>query len=133
MLCSAALAALGLGTAGCAGAESQSSGDAAPSTPIDLGSADAVPVGGAKLYAEEQILVSQPGKGEFKAFSAVCTHQGAKLSKVENGTADCPLHGSRFSVETGEVEHGPATAPLPEIPVDVTEDGKLVTDPGKAG
>ncbi|MFP5347075.1 MAG: Rieske 2Fe-2S domain-containing protein, partial [Actinomycetes bacterium] len=29
----------------------------------------------------------------------------------------CPSHGSRFNAATGAVEKGPATSPLPAVPV----------------
>lgn len=123
VLCGAALAALGLTAAACG--EEDSADAAGPDKPVDLGEATAVPLGGAKLYPEQKVLVSQPEKGDFKGFSAVCTHQGGLLGKVEGEVAVCPLHGSRFHVDTGEVAHGPATEALPSVPVKV-ERGKLV-------
>ncbi|RCG16723.1 Rieske (2Fe-2S) protein [Streptomyces reniochalinae] len=126
MLCGAALAALGLTAAACGGAGSDDA--EGPEKPVDLGEAEAVPVGGAKLYPEQKMLVSQPGKGDFKGFSAVCTHQGSLLGEVDGDVAVCPLHGSRFHVDTGKVAHGPATEALPSVPVKV-RDGKLVAGP----
>ncbi|WP_369199556.1 Rieske (2Fe-2S) protein [Streptomyces sp. PU-14G] len=123
VLCGAALAALGLTAAACGGAGSDDA--EGPDKPVDLGEAQAVPVGGAKLYPEQKMLVSQPEKGDFKGFSAVCTHQGSLLGEVDGEVAVCPLHGSRFRVDTGEVAHGPATKALPSVPVKV-RDGKLV-------
>src|SRR5947208_854056 len=35
----------------------------------------AIPVGGGKIFKGKKIVVTQPKKGHFKAFSAVCTHQ----------------------------------------------------------
>jgi Rieske Fe-S protein len=34
------------------------------------------------------------------------------VATVENGTINCPCHGSKFSVEDGSVASGPATRPL---------------------
>ncbi|GAA2629116.1 Rieske (2Fe-2S) protein [Streptomyces axinellae] len=117
VLCGAALAALGLTTAACGGEGGTSDSSGSPDKPVDLGAAGAVPVGGAKLYHKEKLLVSQPKKGEFKAFSSVCTHQGSLLGEIQNGEAVCPLHGSRFHADTGKVAQGPATKPLPSVPV----------------
>ncbi|AVH98178.1 Rieske (2Fe-2S) protein [Streptomyces sp. WAC00288] len=72
-----------------------------------------IPVGGGTVFAEEKVVVTQPKAGEFKAFSAVCTHQGCLVNKVADGTVDCPCHGSRFRVADGSVVTGPATRPLP--------------------
>ncbi|MER7761480.1 Rieske (2Fe-2S) protein [Streptomyces sp. NPDC097619] len=65
-------------------------------------------------------MVTQPVAGEFKAFSAVCTHSGCTVSKVANGTIDCPCHGSRFAVADAAVVAGPAPRPLPEKRITVT-------------
>jgi Rieske Fe-S protein len=96
-----------------------------PSTPIPLGETADVPVGGAKLYRDDKVLVSQPVKGTFKAFSAVCTHQGCVLDEVSGDAASCPCHGSRFDTGSGAVLQGPATRPL--TPVKVTVSGSTLT------
>jgi Rieske Fe-S protein len=72
-----------------------------------------IPVGGGTVFDATKIVVTQPKAGEFKAFSAVCTHKGCTVAKVENGTIDCPCHGSKYDMTTGAVKNGPATAPLP--------------------
>ena len=79
-----------------------------------------IPVGGGKIFADQQIVVTQPKAGEFKAFSAICTHQGCPVSRISGGTIDCPCHGSQFSIEDGSVEGGPAPRGLPEKKVTVT-------------
>ena len=71
-----------------------------------------VPVGGGVVVKADKVVVTQPKEGEFKAFSAVCTHAGCVVSKVANGTIDCPCHGSKYSVTDGSVVAGPATKPL---------------------
>ncbi|TGN73293.1 Rieske (2Fe-2S) protein [Streptomyces bauhiniae] len=77
-----------------------------------LGSVSEIPEGGGKIFAAEKVVVTQPKKGEYKAFSAVCTHQGCTLNKVADGTVDCPCHGSKFRISDGSVAHGPATEAL---------------------
>jgi Rieske Fe-S protein len=84
-----------------------------------LGPASAVPVGGGRIYTSAQVVVTQPSDGEYKAFSAVCTHAECILDQVADGTIDCPCHGSRFSVKDGSVVTGPATEPLPGVQVSV--------------
>jgi Rieske Fe-S protein len=87
-------------------APSSSSGD-------NLGPASAVQVGGGKIYASQNVVVTQPTAGEFKAFSATCTHMGCQVAKVADGKIQCPCHGSQYSITDGSVVGGPAPAPLP--------------------
>ena len=84
-----------------------------------LASTAEVPNGGGKIIDGKNIVLTQPEAGVFKAFSAVCTHQGCIVSSIANGTIDCPCHGSEFSVKDGSVVHGPATSPLPTVAIKV--------------
>jgi Rieske Fe-S protein len=86
-----------------------------------------IPVGGGKVFAGQKIVVTQPKAGEFKAFSAVCTHQGCLVSRVASGKIDCPCHGSQYSIEDGAVEGGPAPKPLPAKTVTVSPAGDTLT------
>ncbi|MEV4417083.1 Rieske (2Fe-2S) protein [Catellatospora sp. NPDC049609] len=84
-----------------------------------------VPVGGGVVLEGERLVVTQPQQGVFKAFSAVCTHQGCVVSSVANGVIECGCHGSRFRATDGSVAGGPANRPLREIRVKETA-GKVV-------
>ena len=84
-----------------------------------------IPVGGGKIYTAAKVVVTQPAKGEFKAFSAVCTHVGCLCNQVADGTIDCPCHGSKFKITDGSVVTGPAPAPLAAKTITVT-DGKIL-------
>jgi len=79
-----------------------------------------IPVGGGEVLSGPQIVVTQPTAGEFKAFSAVCTHMGCIVNQVSNGTIDCPCHGSQYNISTGAVVGGPAPKPLPEKQIKVS-------------
>ena len=89
-----------------------------------LGATSQIPVGGGVIFTAEKVAVTQPAKGEFKAFSAVCTHVGCLCNKVADGTIDCPCHGSKFKIANGDVVTGPATQPLPTRTISVA-DGQI--------
>jgi len=50
-----------------------------------VGSTSDVPEGGGTVFADQKVVVTQPGKGDFKAFSAVCPHQGCLVDSVKPG------------------------------------------------
>ncbi|MET9379008.1 Rieske (2Fe-2S) protein [Streptomyces sp. NPDC002992] len=87
-----------------------------------LAKTSVIPVGGGTIFKEEKVVVTQPTAGEFKAFSAICTHQGCTVAKVENGTIDCLCHGSKFRIANGSVARGPAARPLPAEQITVSGD-----------
>ena len=86
-----------------------------------------IPVGGGKVYDDQKIVVTQPTAGQFKAFSAICTHQGCTVGDVSNGTIHCPCHGSAYSAADGSVKNGPAQQPLPAKTVTVSGDTLTVS------
>jgi Rieske Fe-S protein len=90
-----------------------------------LGAASEIPVGGGKIFTAAKVVVTQPARGRYQGFSAVCTHVGCLLSEVANGTIDCPCHGSEFRITTGAVVTGPAPRPLPKKQIKIV-DGKIV-------
>ena len=121
--------AAAVGVVGAAGvalaACSSGGGQPAASGPTDVGPTSDVPVGGGKVYKDDKVVVTQPTAGQFKAFSAVCTHAGCLVDGVKDGTIQCPCHGSQFKIADGSVANGPATSPLPARTVAV-QNGKLV-------
>ncbi|MFC0863125.1 Rieske (2Fe-2S) protein [Sphaerimonospora cavernae] len=80
-----------------------------------------IPEGGGKIFREQKVVITQPVQGEFKAFSAVCTHKHCLVGTVANGTINCPCHGSKFDIKDGSVKEGPAETPLPEQKINVTD------------
>jgi Rieske Fe-S protein len=92
-----------------------------------LGMAADVPVGSGKVFTAAKVVVTQPAKGEFKAFSAVCTHVGCLCNQVADGTINCPCHGSKFKITDGSVVAGPAPAPLAAAKITVSGGKILLT------
>ena len=84
-----------------------------------LASTSDIPVDGGKVLSAKQIVITQPAAGTFKAFTAVCTHQGCIVASVTGGTINCPCHGSKFSIKDGSVVNGPATSPLAPVAIEV--------------
>ena len=91
-----------------------------PSGGSALASTNQIPVGGGMVFSSDKVVVTQPTQGDFKGFSAVCTHMQCTVDQVADGTIDCPCHGSKFSVKDGSVVSGPAPSPLPAQTIKVT-------------
>ncbi|WP_030901338.1 Rieske (2Fe-2S) protein [Streptomyces sp. NRRL F-5126] len=79
-----------------------------------------IPEGGGKIFADRKVVVTQPKANEFKAFSAVCTHQGCTVASISDGLIKCPCHGSEYSIADGSVKGGPAPSPLPPEQIKVS-------------
>jgi len=73
-----------------------------------------VPVGGGvKVESSAGVLmIVQPTKGKFSAYSAICTHLGCEVDKATTKAIICPCHNSQFSTDSGAVVSGPADRPL---------------------
>ena len=84
-----------------------------------------VPVGSAAIVG--QVVVSQLTAGDFKAFSAVCTHQQCLVSRVQGQNVICTCHQSTYSAKDGSVISGPAPFPLPARTVAQSGDSITIT------
>ena len=115
----------GGGDADGGGGDEGSGGGGAPSGA--LGTVDDVPVGGGTVFQKEKIVVTQPTEGDFKAFSAVCQHQGCTVGSVKGDIIQCNCHGSQYSSADGSVKKGPTTKPLPPKKVTVEGDNLIVS------
>jgi nitrite reductase/ring-hydroxylating ferredoxin subunit len=103
----------------------------APSTsePVAVAKTGDIPIGSGKKFDVEgvPILITQPRAGEFRGFSAVCTHAGAIMTSVSNSEITCNAHFSIFSADDGSVVSGPAPAALGKITIAVEGDDVLVS------
>jgi ubiquinol-cytochrome c reductase iron-sulfur subunit len=77
---------------------------------------------------------SRPGRegwtvGSIVAYSKLCTHAGCPvgLYQAEIGKLLCPCHQSTFDVLDGaRPVFGPAARSLPQLPLDVDDEGYLI-------
>lgn len=95
-------------------------GSSAPPSPgTALARTTDIPVDGGKIFPDKHVVVTQPAAGQYKGFSATCTHRGCTVSRVSGGRIICPCHGSEYSIANGSVEAGPAPRPLPSVAIKV--------------
>jgi 3-phenylpropionate/trans-cinnamate dioxygenase ferredoxin subunit len=87
-----------------------------------------VPVGVARRFAvgEREVAVVNLGEEGIRAIDAVCSHEHFYLDEgdvdLDDGTIECPKHGSAFDVTTGAARTLPAIKPVQTFPVTVTGD-----------
>lgn len=117
MLVGAGIAIGSTALAGCAGKDRAPA--VAPAEPGVLARTSEVPVRSALIV--DGIVLTQPQAGEFTGFSAVCSHAGCAVSKVDGAHVICPCHGSTFGLD-GAVVSGPAREPLAPAPITVRGD-----------
>ncbi|MFL6072684.1 MAG: Rieske (2Fe-2S) protein [Mycobacteriales bacterium] len=91
-----------------------------------LGATSEIPVGSGKIFTDQKVVVTQPAAGQFKGFSAVCTHMGCTVAEISGGEIHCPCHGSAYSITDGSVKNGPASRPLPAKQVTVQGDSVML-------
>lgn len=89
----------------------------------DLGLARDYPVGTRKVVVDGLAMLLSTEEG-FRAISLVCPHLGCAVSVTNEGFS-CPCHGSRYWPD-GSLRNGPASRPLPDLQVEVDQDGHLI-------
>lgn len=62
--------------------------------------------------------------GKFYAINNVCTHEGGPLAEgtLNEFEVECPWHGARFDVRTGEVKSPPAESPVSTYEIKIDQD-----------
>lgn len=107
-----------IATLGAVAAPSPSAGQLVESSKVPVG-------GGLKVSSSAGVLmIVQPTRGNFSAFSAICTHAGCEVSRATASAIVCTCHDSEFSTETGARLAGPASRPLRKFTV-VERNGML--------
>jgi ubiquinol-cytochrome c reductase iron-sulfur subunit len=85
------------------------------------------------LHVDPSILRLPPERAGWTpqgyiAYSKICTHLGCPLGLYRQASQElmCPCHQSIFSVtDAGAVVFGPASRPLPQLPLAIDSDGAL--------
>ena len=94
---------------------------------------DDVPVGEVKVVRarDKSLALGHCEDGTWGAVDNVCTHDGGPLGEgeLEDCLVECPRHGARFDLLTGEVRALPAVFPVNAYPVKVV-DGVVQVDVG---
>lgn len=82
------------------------------------------------VEVEGAVMVLVNLNGEFYAIEDICTHDGSDISSgcVVDGSIECPRHGARFDIRTGEVTAPPAYEPVDVFPVRVQDGVVQVRD-----
>jgi nitrite reductase/ring-hydroxylating ferredoxin subunit len=88
-------------------------------TASELIESSKIPVGGGiKVESSVGVLmIVQPTRGKFAAYSAICTHAGCEVSRATAGVIICTCHDSEFSTSDGARLAGPASRPLRKFAV----------------
>jgi ferredoxin-NADP reductase/nitrite reductase/ring-hydroxylating ferredoxin subunit len=73
-------------------------------------------------------------EGKYYAIGSICTHEGGPLADgtLDGYEVECPWHGSKFDVRTGEVTSPPANEPEPAYEVKVDGNNILIRKQGKS-
>ena len=99
-------------------------------SPITAKTSD-IPVGGGKIFVNKDLnqhaVITQPTKGDFKAFTSICTHAQCDVADVTTTINCTACHGSKFSITDGSVVNPPAPSPLPTKTIKVDGDTITVT------
>ena len=97
---------------------------------LRVGTLADIPENNAKVMrlGKEPIIVVHTPSGQFKAFSARCTHLGCIVQYKPEGTPHfaCNCHGSEFDL-SGKNIAGPAPLPLTALRVRMEESSILVS------
>ena len=92
---------------------------------VTVGKMAEIPPGTAKVYevGDRAIAVCNVG-GDLYAIDDVCTHDEGSLDQgvLEGFEIECPRHGARFDVRSGEVRALPAVLPIDTFKVRIQGD-----------
>jgi 3-phenylpropionate/trans-cinnamate dioxygenase ferredoxin component len=83
-------------------------------------------------YGDQRIAIYRVGETIY-ATDAICSHEEADLAEgwleADDCAVECPLHGARFDLQTGQALSLPAYRPIKVYPVELQEEGIWVELP----
>ena len=100
-----------------------------------IGSLQQIPVGQAASFRDpttgRSAVAVRLSDRQVVAYDAACTHAGCTVGfDPTSSLLVCPCHGAAFDPDhSAAVMNGPATAPLPALPITVGPDGGLYVHP----
>ncbi len=92
---------------------------------ITVGKPSDIPPGAVRVFIVDGRGVAVANvDGQFYAFADVCTHDDGPVAQgeLDGCVIECPRHGARFDVSTGQVLAMPAVVPLPVYDLQVEGD-----------
>jgi 3-phenylpropionate/trans-cinnamate dioxygenase ferredoxin subunit len=87
---------------------------------VDVALADELQPGDFRIVDIDDVEIAVINcDGRFYAIEDVCTHDGGELTggEIEGCEIECPRHGARFNIKTGEALSAPAYEPIATFPV----------------
>ena len=81
-----------------------------------------------QVQVDDETIYLANVDGKFYAIGNVCKDEGGPLeeSRIDAYEVECPWHGSKFDVRTGEVTNPPATEPESTYVVKIDGDNMLI-------
>ena len=104
---------------------------AAPDGFVPVAGVADIPEGAMKCVAvDRRRVVIAHVEGRFHAFSDICGHRNAPLSRgtLSGHIVECPLHFAQFDIRDGRLVDGPVSADIPVYEVRVA-DGTVFVKP----
>ena len=102
---------------------------------VPVAKAADVPIGEVRVVEVEgrSLALGHCDEATWGAIDNVCTHDGGVLGEgeLDDCLVECPRHGARFDLLTGEVKALPAVFPVNAYPVRVVN-GEVQVDVGVA-
>ena len=95
---------------------------------VQVSTINAIADGGYERFEfdEVDVLIIREGNDVY-AIEDLCTHDGAELcgGLYMYGEIECPRHGARFCVKTGQALSAPAYGQVSTFPIRINSDGTI--------